>query len=109
MSVLSTSDGRALAGRFSQGGSKDRAAAIISSLLAICETAGKEFVSGRCSSAILTAELANVVAQRVGATSSPFVLAVALDSSVMLGTALRVTSDLADRLAVIISEETRTS
>jgi len=105
MAVLSTSDGRALTGQFAQSGNKDRAAAIVSSILAICETAGKEFAAGRCTSAIVTAETANVVAMRVGASSSPFVLAVAMETQVLLGAALRLTADLGERLAKIVNQE----
>ena len=105
LAILSTSDGRALTGRFSGTGNKDRAAAIVSSILAICETAGKEFATGRCTSAIVVAENAHVVALRVGNKSSPFVLAVAMEDSILLGAVLRLTADLGERLAKIVTEE----
>src|SRR4051794_33866182 len=61
MAVISLSDGRAIAARFLRPGEKDRAAALVSSLLAICETAGKEFEAGRCANVIVSAEVANVI------------------------------------------------
>ncbi|QBB71532.1 roadblock/LC7 domain-containing protein [Pseudolysobacter antarcticus] len=101
--IVSTSDGRPLTAFFSTSGDKNRIGAMISSLLAVCETASRELVAGRCLSAIVSAENANVVVLRVGGTNSQFVLAVAFDAKLMLGTALRMTHDFGDLVARIVA------
>src|SRR5262249_4629425 len=75
MAILATGDGRFLGGWFAEQRNGPRVSAIASSLLAICETAGKEIEAGACESAIVVANRLNVVVVRVNAIGRQLVLA----------------------------------
>lgn len=96
--LVSTADGMPLVSHFGRGGNKNRVSAIVSSLLAVCETASKEFEAGLCQRAVVCAEQANIVMVRINAASGVFTLAVAFEADLMLGTALRVATDLSQRI-----------
>ena len=102
MAVLATGDGRYLGGWFPEQRSGQRLSAIASSLLAICETAGKEIDAGACESAIVVANRLNTVVVRVSAIGRQLVLATAFRSELLLGAAVRHTGDAAARLAVAV-------
>ena len=108
--LVSTSDGMPLVSQFSNGGDKNRISAIVSSLLAICETASREFSAGACQRAVVCAEKSSIVVIRINAHGRDFALAVAFEADLMLGTALRATTDLSQRieeaLAVLVSAAT---
>ncbi len=97
LAVLATADGRFLAGRFQEARDGARVSAIVSSLLAICETAGRELKAGKCESAVVKAQALNVVAIRLQALGRPLVLATAFGEALLLGAALRHSADLGER------------
>ncbi|HEX6832823.1 MAG TPA: hypothetical protein VF132_04755 [Rudaea sp.] len=105
--VLATGDGRYLAGWFAQNRNGARISAIVSSLLAICETAGKELNGGRCTSAIVTADELNIVAIRLNALDRQLVLATAFTPDLMLGAAVRYSGDIGTKLLAAIQQSAK--
>ncbi|KPC50666.1 hypothetical protein WG78_16470 [Amantichitinum ursilacus] len=96
--LVSTADGMPLVSRFDTETDNNRVSAIFSSLLAVCETASKEINAGACQRAVVCADHANIVMVRIHLKGRVFTLALAFDADLMLGTALRTTTDLAQRI-----------
>jgi predicted regulator of Ras-like GTPase activity (Roadblock/LC7/MglB family) len=101
--AVSTGDGRAFSAQFAERGDDARTSALISSLLALCETVSKELNAGHCKSVVIAAEQMNIVVVRIGDTRAQFVLALAVDQATLLAIVLRSAIDLAERLKKILA------
>jgi predicted regulator of Ras-like GTPase activity (Roadblock/LC7/MglB family) len=102
LAALATADGRYLAGWFAESRNGPRISAIVSSLLGICETAGRELAAGKCECAIVKTEQLNVIVVRIHALGRPLVLATAFANDLLLGAALHHGADLARQLVALL-------
>jgi len=102
LAILATGDGHLLTGYFAKPRNGARLSALVSSLLAICETVSKELSAGACKSAIVAADELHIIVVRVGHMAKPLVMAAAYDAEMMLGAALRHTTGVAAEVASII-------
>lgn len=100
--VLSSTDGHLLGSWYSSPRDGHRIGAIMSSLLAIHETAGKELRAGSCNSAIVSTEQLNIVVTRLRTSARPLIMTTAFGTEMMLGSCVRHTSDIGDKVRLAV-------
>jgi predicted regulator of Ras-like GTPase activity (Roadblock/LC7/MglB family) len=99
LAVVATADARMVTCQFNQRRNGDRVAAMVGSLLALCESLSKELSGGTCQSALISMNACNCVIVHVQGRHQSLVLAIGVGQDVMLALARRLALDLADRLS----------
>jgi predicted regulator of Ras-like GTPase activity (Roadblock/LC7/MglB family) len=100
LALVATADARLVTSRSSRVQHGDRAAAMVGSLLALCESLSKELSGGACQSVVVTMDEYTSVIVHVTGIHQSLVLAIGVGENVMLALARRVALDLARRLSI---------
>jgi predicted regulator of Ras-like GTPase activity (Roadblock/LC7/MglB family) len=99
LAVVATADARMVTCQSAKSRNGDRVAAMVGSLLALCESLSKELSGGTCHSALVSMNEYTCVIVHVQGWHQSLVLAIGVGSDVMLALARRLALDLADRLS----------